>query len=57
MKQIIASVLFYNMKQIKASVFFGYYLILLGISYFVFINLIILAARVYKLRVAEIVRF
>jgi len=30
-----------------------YYLILLGISFFVFLNLIIIAARVYKLRLTE----
>jgi len=41
------------MKRIIASVFLTYYLVLLGISLFVFLNLIILAARVYKLRLAE----
>jgi len=33
------------MKQIIASVFLTYYLILLGISFFVFLNLIIIAAK------------
>jgi len=42
------------MKQIIASVFLTYYLILLGISFFVFLNLIIITARVYKLRLAEV---
>jgi len=41
------------MKRIIASVFLTYYLVLLGISLFVFLNLIIIAARVYKLRLAE----
>jgi len=42
------------MKQIIASVFLTCYLILLEISIFVFLNLIIIAARVYKLRLAEV---
>jgi len=42
------------MKQIIASVFLTYFLILLGISFFVFLNLIILTARVYKLWLAEV---
>jgi len=54
-----------NMKQIIASVhstyylillgisFLTYYLILLGISFFEFLNLIVIVARVYKLRLAE----
>jgi len=31
-----------------------YYLILVGISFFVFLNLIIITAREYKLRLAEV---
>jgi len=42
------------MKQIIASVFLTCYLILLGISFFVFLNLIIITAWVYKLRLAEV---
>jgi len=42
------------MNQIIVSVFLTYYLILLGLSFFVFLNLIIITARVYKLRLAEV---
>jgi len=42
------------MKQIIASVFFDYYLVLLGKSFFVFLNLIFITARVYELRLAEV---
>jgi len=40
------------MKQIIASVFF-YYLVLLGTTFLAFLNLIIITARVYKLRLAD----
>jgi len=41
------------MKQIIASVFFDI-LSYLGISFFVFLNLIIISARVYELRLTEV---
>jgi len=43
------------MKQIIASVFFDILSYTLGISFFVFLNLIITTARVYKLRLAEVI--
>jgi len=42
------------MKQIIALAFLTYCLILLEISIFVFLNLIIIAVRVYKLRLAAV---
>jgi len=55
MKQIIASVFSEILSNTIGSIILcTYFLILLGISFFVFLNLIILTARVYKLWLAEV---